>query len=173
MSQCDTSLSQSAVLPSCLEFYSTSFSGTAPYLPSIDRPVWSIWYTKLNRKGTNAKAFTFKETAQEEKQKRKEERELKKKQKEDEMQRKKEEKAQKVATREAKQCEKLAMQASKQQHKQAQSSKRKEASFITSRPKKSRAPENADDEIDSNRCCTCFGLYFVTDREWLKCFCGI
>jgi len=66
------------------------------------------------------------------------------------MQRKKEEKAQKAATREAKQREKLVTQASKQQHKLAQSSKRKATTSITPRPKKSRAAENADDEIDSN-----------------------
>jgi len=33
--------------------------------------------------------------------------------------------------------------------------------------------ENADNEIDSNQCCTCFGLFSVrTEREWLKCHCG-
>jgi len=95
------------------------------------------------------------------------------------MQCKKEEKAQKAATREGKQLEMLTLvtQASKQQHKLAQSSKRKATTSITPRPKKSRAAENADDKIDSNRCCTCFGLYsddFGTEREWLiqKCCCG-
>ena len=64
------------------------------------------------------------------------------------------------------------MQANKQQHKQAQSSKRKATGSITPRH---RAAENADNEIDSNRCCTCFGFYsddFGTEREWLKCCCG-
>ena len=35
--------------------------------------------------------------------------------------------------------------------------------------------ENADDEIDCNRCCTCFDLFsddVGTEREWLKCHCG-
>ena len=116
-----------------------------------------------------------KRLALEEKQKRKEEREVKKKQKEQELLRKKEEKERKAATKEVKRREKDAMQASKQQHKQAQSSKRAAASLATSQAKKSRTAENADDEIDSNRCCTCFGLYsddFGTDREWLKCCCG-
>jgi len=56
----------------------------------------------------------------------------------------------KAATREVKQCEKDTMQASKQKHKQAQSSKWAAGSFSTSRARKSRTAENADDEIDSN-----------------------
>jgi len=114
-----------------------------------------------------------KRLAQEEKEKRKVERELKRRQKEEEAQRKKDEKARKAATR---QRGKEAVQTSKQQHKQAQSSsKRKGDSSSTSRAKRSRTVENADNEIDSNRCCTCFGLFsddVGTEREWLKCSCG-
>ena len=124
------------------------------------------------------KAFEEKEerkrAAEEEKQKRKAEREIKKRQREEEMQRKKEEKAQKAATKEAKQREKSAMQASKQQSKQP-TTKRKPENNLTSRAKRSKTKDSADDEIDCNRCCTCFGLFsndLGTEREWLRCKCG-
>jgi len=120
------------------------------------------------------KAFEEKEerkrVAEEEKQKRKAERELKKKQEEQEMQRKKEEKAQKAATKVAKQREKEASK-QQQQSKQAKSNKRRTESTLTSRSKKNKIQESADDEIDCNRCCTCFGLFgedLGTERErWI------
>lgn len=139
-------------------------------------------YARVLTSNECIKAFEEKEErkrlAEEEKQKRKAERELKKRQREEEMKRKKEEKAQKAATKVAKQREKQAMQASKQQSKQASSSKRKPDtadSTLTSRAKRHKTVESADDEIDCNRCCTCFGLFsddLGTEREWLRCQCG-
>ena len=50
--------------------------------------------------------------------------------------------------------------------------KRKSSSQIDSVAKRSR--NNADEEIDANRCCVCFGLYSDdagTAKEWLMCSC--
>ncbi|XP_065902924.1 chromatin assembly factor 1 subunit A-like [Dysidea avara] len=92
-----------------------------------------------------------KRLAEEEKQRQKEERELKKKQKE-EMKRKSELKAQKAAEREAKQQQKQSGQQTKGKV------KRKSDNAASSRPvqKKARS-DNADEEIDTGRCCVCFG----------------
>ena len=38
-----------------------------------------------------------------------------------------------------------------------------------------RSKSNADEEIDVNRCCACFGMYADdagTGREWLQCRCS-
>ena len=38
-----------------------------------------------------------------------------------------------------------------------------------------RLKHSADDEIDVNRCCVCFGMYADdagTGREWLECQCS-
>jgi len=67
------------------------------------------------------------------------------------------------------------MLANKQQSKQAKSNKRKTESALTSRAKRNKAKDSADDEIDCNRFCLCFGLFcnkLGIEREWLRCKCG-
>ena len=129
-----------------------------------------------------------KRQAEEEKKKKKIERELKRKQKEEEMRRKKEVRVQKAAMKElekeAKQREKEAKQREKEakQHekevarqKEAERNKRKSDNSSATRTKRSRITENIDNEIDNNRCCTCFGTYSEdtgTNREWVMCCCN-
>ena len=80
------------------------------------------------------------------------------------------------AVQRAKQCEKEAKQRekeAKQQEKQKES-KRKCDNSVSSRPKRRKATDNVDNEIDDNRCCTCFGVYSDdegTTREWVMCSC--
>ena len=53
------------------------------------------------------------------------------------------------------------------------SSKRKSTGTAPSKVKRSKL--SADDEIDVNRCCLCFGMYAddaVTGKEWLECYCS-
>ena len=67
------------------------------------------------------------------------------------------------------------MLASKEKSKQAKGNKRRTESTVTCRAKRNKTKESADDEIDSNRCCTCIGLFgddLGTEREWLRCKCG-
>jgi len=43
---------------------------------------------------------------------------------------------------------------------------------LTSRAKKTKSKESADDEIYCKQCCTCFGLLsddLGTERKWLRC----
>ena len=109
--------------------------------------------------------------AEEEKKIKKLEREQKRKQKEEELQHKKEVRAQKVADKEAKQR----MQQAKQQEKRAKQNPNKRKSDISSASRPKRNKDNIDDEIDINRCCTCFGTYVDdagTDRQWVMCSCN-
>ena len=53
-------------------------------------------------------------------------------------------------------------------------SKRKSTDNAQSSTKRSKK-QSADDEIDVNRCCVCFGMYADdagTGREWLECRCS-
>ena len=41
--------------------------------------------------------------------------------------------------------------------------------------KRNKATDNIDTEIDTNRCCTCFGTFMEdadTDRQWVMCNCN-
>ena len=45
---------------------------------------------------------------------------------------------------------------------------------VARQPNEKRVKSNAYDEIDTNRCCVCFGKYeddAETGREWLECCC--
>ena len=93
----------------------------------------------------------------EEKQRQKEEREVKKKQKEEEMKYKSELKAQKAATREAKLQEKQFRQGKRGK---GQAKRKSDNTVSSSRPAQKKARnDNADEEIDSERCCVCFGRF--------------
>ena len=50
----------------------------------------------------------------------------------------------------------------------------KRKSKVSTQSNAQRSKQNADDEIDVNRCCVCFGMYADdagTGREWLECQC--
>lgn len=125
----------------------------------------------------------------EEKEKRKQDRLEKKKQREEELKRKEEEKARKKAEKEkCKSGKRKRSTASSQSQNDLPVAKRPPpepeiGSSETSSsgcsevepPRRSRkVVPSADDEIDVNRCCVCFGMYaddIGTGREWLKCKC--
>ena len=74
---------------------------------------------------------------------------------------------------------KEALQQAKQQEKarqrEARGNKRRVDNISTSRPKRKKSTENIDNEIDNNKCCTCFGVYSDdagTDRQWVMCCCN-
>ena len=69
--------------------------------------------------------------------------------------------------KEAKQREKKA----KQQEKQKKS-KRECINSGSSGAKRRKATDYVDDEIDEDRCCTCFGGDEGTAREWVMCSCN-
>ena len=124
-----------------------------------------------------------------EKEKRKRERELKKKQKEEEQKRKAEEKVRKTAEREAAKALKEMAKADREAAKLAEKEKKKKDArkpgahsqkrqtppmATTTRAKRNKLKENADDYINADLCCVCFGSYqedIGTGREWLQCSC--
>ena len=73
----------------------------------------------------------------------------------------------KETLQQAKQREKKTLQQAKQQEKARQSeargNKRRVDGISTSRPKRKKSTKNIDNEIDNNRCWTCFGVY--SDRN--------
>jgi len=124
-----------------------------------------------------------------EKEKRKQDRMEKKKQKEEELKRKEKEKARKNAEKvKCKSGKRKRSNASSQSQNDLPVAKRlppepKVGSSETfsngcsevEPPRRSRkVVPSADDEIDINRCCVCFGMYvddIGTGREWLQCKC--
>ena len=154
-------------------------------IPKIDNHTKKTGKARVLTSNECIKVFEEKEQkkrlAEEEKKRKKTERELKRKQKEEELNHKKELRAQKVSLKEAKQREKEAMKEAKQREKEAKQqekqkeSKRKCINSGSSRAKRRKATDNVDDEIDDDRCCTCFGVFSDdegTAREWVMCSCN-
>ena len=123
-----------------------------------------------------------------EKEKRKRERELTKKQKEEGQKRKAEEKVRKTAEREAAKALKEMAKADREAAKLAEKEKKKDVRkpgahsqkrqtppmATTTRAKRNKLKENADDSINADLCCVYFGSYqedIGTGREWLQCSC--
>jgi len=82
-------------------------------------------------------------------------------------------KAKKAATREAKLQDKQSRQGTRGK---GQAKRKPDNTVFSSRPAQKKARnDNADEEIDSERCCVCFGSFkddTGTDQEWIMCICG-